>query len=80
MRLHNMTELQEFMAIVNSCTGAVWLESEEGDKFNLKSHLSQYVALGSLLEHNGAELELFCAHREDEAKFIAFFRDHPATA
>ena len=80
MRLYNMTELQEFLAIVNSCKGAVWLESAEGDKFNLKSRLSQYVALGSLLEHDGAELELFCALPEDEVKFIAFFHDHPATA
>lgn len=80
MRLYNMTELNEFLAIVNSCEGSVWLESNAGDKFNLKSNLSQYIALGALLEHDGSELELFCTSREDEAKFIAFFRDHPATA
>ena len=80
MRLYNMTELNEFLAIVNACEGSVWLESNDGDKFNLKSNLSQYIALGALLEHNGTELELFCTSREDEAKFIAFFHDHPATA
>jgi hypothetical protein len=80
MRLHNLVELQEFMAIVNSCKGAVWLESAEGDKINLRSNLSQYVALGALLQHNGSELELYCSSREDEAKFIEFFHVHPMTA
>lgn len=80
MRLYNMTELNEFLAIVNSCEGSVWLESNAGDKFNLKSNLSQYIALGALLEHDGAELELFCTSREDEAKLIEFFHQHPQTA
>lgn len=79
MRLNNIKELQEFLAVINSCEDSVWLESIDGDRFNLKSELSQYVALGALLEHKGSELELFCSSREDEAKFIGFFRDHPAT-
>ena len=77
MRLNNIKELQEFMAIVNSCEGSVWLESIEGDKFNLKSALSQYVALGALLEHRGSELELYCSSHKDEMKFIEFFRKNP---
>ena len=80
MRLYNMTELNEFLAVVNACEGSVWLESNDGNKFNLKSNLSQYVALGALLMHDGAELELFCSSREDEAKFVAFFSKHPQTA
>ena len=40
MRLYNIDELQEFLAIVNSCKGAVWLESAEGDRINLRSNLS----------------------------------------
>ena len=77
MKLNNIKELQEFLAIVNSCEGSVWLESVDGDKLNLKSNLSQYVALGALLEQKGDELELYCASREDEAKFIGFFRRNP---
>ena len=79
MKLNNIRELQEFLAIVNSCEGSVWLESVDGDKLNLKSNLSQYVALGALLEQKGDELELYCTSREDEAKFLAFFFEHPAT-
>jgi hypothetical protein len=59
MKLNNIRELQEFLAIVNSCEGSVWLESNEGDKLNLKSQLSQYIALGALLEQKGSELELY---------------------
>ena len=77
MRLNNIKELQEFLAIVNSCKGSVWLESADGDKLNLKSKMSQYVALGALLEQNGSELELYCSSREDESKFIGFFRKNP---
>lgn len=77
MRLNNIKELQEFLAIVNSCEGSIWLESVDGDKLNLKSQLSQYVALGALLEQKGNELELYCTSREDEAKFIDFFRRNP---
>ena len=79
MRLHNIKEVQDFLAIVNSCEGNVWLESKDGDKFNLKSELSQYVALGALLETRGDELELFCSSYNDESKFLAFFFEHPAT-
>ena len=80
MRLNNIKELQEFLAIVNSCEGSVWLESVDGDKLNLKSQLSQYVALGALLEQKGNELELYCTSREDEARFISFFHRNPETA
>lgn len=79
MRLNNIKELQEFLAIVNSCEGSVWLESVDGDKLNLKSNLSQYVALGALLEQKGSELELFCSSHLDEAKFMNFFAKNPET-
>lgn len=77
MKLNNIRELQEFLAIVNSCEGSVWLESVDGDVLNLKSNLSQYVALGALLEQKGNELELYCSSREDEVKFIGFFHRNP---
>lgn len=79
MRLNNIKEVQEFLAIVNSCEGSVWLESNEGDKLNLKSQLSQYIALGALLEHKGSELELYCTSRTDESRFVEFFLKNPNT-
>jgi hypothetical protein len=79
MKLNNITEVQEFLEIVNSCEGSVWLESADGNRFNLKSQMSQYVALGALLENKGSELELFCTSRADEIKFLMFFAKYPKT-
>lgn len=77
MKICNITQLKDFIGAVNRCRGIVWLESPEGDKYNLKSQFSQYVALGALLSERGRELELFCANQEDEQNFFAYFGDHP---
>ena len=77
MKLKNIEEVSAFLATVDSCSGDVWLESQYGDKFNLKSKLSQYVAIGALLNDKEEVLELFCAHKEDEQKFFKYFRDYP---
>jgi len=67
MKLSNITDVQKFTAAVNACEGDVYLKSVEGDVFNLKSSLSQYIAIGRLLEESGDNLELFAQTREDEA-------------
>lgn len=77
LRLSNIKEVEGFLNAVNECESSVWLESQYGDKFNLKSKLSQYVALSALLGENGDELMLFCSLREDEAKLLKFFHDFP---
>lgn len=77
MKLRNITEIEEFRNTVDSCIGSVWLESADGDKFNLKSKFSQYVALGKLLGENGDNLELFCSLQEDREKFYSFFNYNP---
>ena len=77
MRLQNISQLQEFLNAVNACKGQVWLESVDGDKINLNSQLSQYIAMGALLSERGESLELYCSDREDEALFLQFFHNHP---
>ena len=77
MRLKNIEEVNDFLATVDACNGDVWLESQYGDKFNLKSKLSQYIAIGALLNDGQEVLELFCANKEDEQKFLGYFMDHP---
>ena len=66
MKLTNITDIQKFTAAVNACEGDVYLKSVEGDVFNLKSSLSQYIAIGRLIEESGDNLELFAQTREDE--------------
>ena len=77
MRLTNSREIMEFRFAVSKCKGDVWLEDVEGNKFNLKSVISQYIALGELLKDKGEQLELFCAIPEDEGHFMKFFNNNP---
>lgn len=77
MKFNSQDEVKEFLSIVDSCTGDVVLSSKYGDRYNLKSTLTQYVAIGALLGNRGDELELFCSNKEDEAKFFEFFHKNP---
>lgn len=75
MRLRSEADIQEFLDVVASCEGGVYLKSPEGDIFNLKSSLSRYVALGRLLEEQGDSLELFADRREDRARLMGLVAD-----
>lgn len=43
MKLKSEIDIICFLKTVKTCAGSVFLETEEGDKLNLKSVLSQYV-------------------------------------
>lgn len=77
MKLKSVKEVKAFIDVVDSCTDDVFLKSPYGDVFNMKSKLSQYIAIGKLLETEGDTLELFCMNRSDEAKFFEFFGSNP---
>ena len=77
MRLSNISEVNEFLRTVDRCTGDVWLESADGNKINLKSKLSQYIAISALINIEGDSLELFCSNPEDQMRFFKFFLDNP---
>lgn len=77
MKLTNVDLVHKFLLAMSQCKGEVWLESQQGDKFNLKSPLSQYVAIGKLISEHGNELELFCSNHDDEKNFFEFFEKNP---
>lgn len=77
MKFKNICQIDDFLSAVHKCTGGVYLKSTDGDVFNLKSRLSQYVAIGALLDDEGDCLELFCDKTEDEGYFYQFFIEHP---
>jgi hypothetical protein len=79
MRLRNIAEIDAFREAINAAENDVWLESPEGDRFNLKSDISQYLALGTLLSEKGDRFDLYCARREDEHLFMRFFEQYPQT-
>lgn len=76
MKIKSLADVEEFKAIINACKGEVWLESIYGDKYNLKSALTQYVAIADLMRDNEGTLELFAKLPEDEAKLMEFFAKH----
>jgi len=77
MKIKNFKEAEKFIAVVDSCKGDVFLTSIYGDKFNLKSKLTQYVAIANLIGEHSGDLELFCDDKDDEAKFLKLFAETP---
>ena len=75
MKLKNIKEVEAFRKVIHECEGDVYLKSPEGDVFNLKSSLSEYIALGQLLSEQGDNLELFADRREDEALLLNFIAE-----
>lgn len=61
-------DVQKFMDALDRCKGNVYLITEEGDRLNLKSKLSQITGLLHLIE--GGKLvkaKIVCDDPEDEA-------------
>lgn len=77
MKIKNIKDVETFLNIVDHCNGEITLTSIYGDKFNMKSKLTQYVAISALLGEHGDELELWCSEKTDEEKFLKMFSDHP---
>lgn len=74
MKIHNLNDINSFKNAIAKCRGEVWLESVYGDKYNLKSELSQYVAMADLLRDKKENLELFARLPEDQAILMDFLR------
>ena len=77
MKLMNIDvdKLDELFAIIDSCKGRVDLVSEEGDRINMKSKLSQVVSLANIFTAGSDvinQLELVAYDPEDAAKLIHF--------
>lgn len=74
MKVKNITDVEGFFKIVDSCSGRVELITGEGDRLNLKSKLCQYVSLTSILksEVEIPELEIVAYEPEDTEKIIKF--------
>lgn len=49
MKIKNIKDVETFLKVVNECKGEVTLTSIYGDKYNLKSTLTQYVAVAALV-------------------------------
>lgn len=76
MLLKNAKDISLLIEYVKKCKGDVILRSVDGsEEFNLKSTLSQYVAIGRLCDDHGDSYEIFCMNKDDEPYMMGFFHD-----
>ena len=72
LSLHNI-DVAEFLAVLDTCEGNVFLVTNEGDRLNLKSKLCQIVGLTKLIEGGKiAEASIICENKNDESKLFRF--------
>ncbi|MDF2941950.1 MAG: hypothetical protein K0S01_808 [Herbinix sp.] len=73
MKVMNITNIEAFFKVIDLCQGKVELVTNEGDRLNLKSKLSQYVALANVFSDGKIdELELIAYEQEDVNRLINF--------
>ena len=73
MKVQNITDVDKFFEVIDSCKGKVELVTGEGDRLNLKSKLSQYVSMANIFSDGTiAELELVAYEPEDIQKLLSF--------
>ena len=71
MKVQNITDINKFFEVVDSCKGKVELVTGEGDRLNLKSKLCQYVSLANIFSNGEIpELEVLAYEKEDVDKLI----------
>lgn len=73
MKVTNITNIDGFFKVVDSCKGKVELVTGEGDRLNLKSKLCQYVSMANIFSNGEIpELDIVAYEREDIDKLIGF--------
>lgn len=73
MKVQNITNIEKFFSIIDSCEGKVELVTGEGDRLNLKSKLAQYVSMANIFSNGEIpELEIIAYEPEDTKKLIDF--------
>ena len=77
MKVQNITDIDKFFILFDSCIGKVELVTGEGDRLNLKSKLSQYVSMANIFSDGTiSELELIAYEPEDIGKLVNFMMEN----
>ncbi len=73
MKVKNITDIQRFFEVIDSCKGRVELVTSDGDRLNLKSKLSQYFSLAQIFsDGNIPEIEILASEPEDMNVLIKY--------
>ena len=76
MKVQNITNIDKFFEIVDSCKGKVELVTGEGDRLNLKSKLCQYLSMGQIFSRQDElHLEIVASEEEDLQKICRFLTE-----
>ena len=73
MKITNIPDINDFFKVVDKCEGRVELTSSEGDRINLKSKLTQFVAMAQLMNTTYVkELEIVSSEPEDANRLLDY--------
>ncbi|MDL2294365.1 hypothetical protein LJC60_07010 [Ruminococcaceae bacterium OttesenSCG-928-D13] len=65
--------LKDFMDVLDSCEGDVYMVTDEGDRLNLKSKLTQLIGFTKLIEGGTVtHARIECTNKADESKLFRF--------
>ena len=71
MTVTNITNVEKFFETINKCEGKVELITEQGDRFNLKSKLSQYVSFVKILTNQTIPaIEIITSNHSDAERLM----------
>ena len=76
MTLRTVKDIKRFQNAIQQCKDNVWLRSINGQNYNLKSAISQYIGIAKVLSGR-KDLELFTDIKDDEKYFLRMFSAHP---
>ena len=77
MKVQNISNVDKFFQVIDSCAGKVELVTGEGDRLNLKSKLCQYVSMAKIFSDGTiAELEIIAYEPEDINKIVDFMMEN----
>ena len=74
MKIQNVKNIDKFFEVIGECKGKVELVTEEGDRLNLKSKLTQYVTLAKIFSNDDIikEMEIVAYEPEDTSRLVNF--------
>ena len=73
MTLTNVANVDKLLKTIEGCEGKVELVTEQGDRFNLKSKLSQYVSFVKVLANQTVpSIEIITSNHDDAEKLMKF--------
>ena len=71
MTLTNVANVDKLLKTIEGCEGKVELVTEQGDRYNLKSKLSQYVSFVKILANSTIpSIEIITSNHDDVEKLM----------